>query len=180
MVKLMPNYCSNGWKGPTVIDLSPKTDHFKPTKMGCSFAEAAGHVARNSRARPILRRVAQIAQSRFRSYLPPASSLLLSLLPGFCYGVGPSNIYMASAFPSCGFCFSFLSSLLAPSLSLPTLPGDGHRREQGGAPRPSSSSSAPVCRPGKRRRLTSPGAGGTRQRSRPAHGAARLRQRWLS
>jgi hypothetical protein len=67
------------------------------------------------RSEPILSAPASVA----RSYLPPPSSLLLSLLSGFCYGVGPSNIYMASAFPSrgFGFCFSFLYSLLAPSLS---------------------------------------------------------------
>jgi hypothetical protein len=46
------------------------------------------------RSEPILSAPASAANS----YLPPASSRLLSLLSGFCYGVGPSNIYAAFRF----------------------------------------------------------------------------------
>jgi hypothetical protein len=67
------------------------------------------------RSEPILSAPASAANS----YLPPASSRLLSLLSGFCYGVGPSNIYAA-------FRFSVpnppAKKKLASSLSLPPPP----------------------------------------------------------
>lgn len=161
--------------------------------MACFSGRNDGHVTRNFFSRPISHLVVEIGRDRFGPKLllvfPSSFSGFLSTFACLlCLRVRicPTRyILVLPASPSSPLC----SLPLSLSRSLPTLPGDGHRREQGGAPRPSSPNEShcphphpPPPRAGQPSAAGSPRWALAGRDSAPGlrHGAARRRQRWLS